>query len=155
MSGATGSRVRRHSCLPNNRPHWDGAPLPGATLLLIADQGFGDAIQFCRYIPWVCARCPQVVVVADPLMHPLIRQTHPAFELVGSWDRCPPFAAYCPLSGLPRLHGTTLDTIPSKVPYLHADPARTRGLACSRAGPASTRRSPHWYRLGRQTNSQQ
>jgi hypothetical protein len=110
---------------PNNRPHWDGTPLPDATLLLIADQGFGDSIQFCRYIPWVCARCPQVVVVADPVMHPLIRQTHPALELVGHWDRCPPFAAYCPLSGLPRLHGTTLDTIPGKVPYLHADPART------------------------------
>jgi Flp pilus assembly protein TadD len=110
---------------PNNRPHWDGAPLPDATLLLIADQGFGDSIQFCRYIPWVCARCPKVVVVADPLMHPLIRQLHPALELVGHWDRCPPFAAYCPLSGLPRLHGTTLDTIPGKVPYLHADPART------------------------------
>jgi hypothetical protein len=110
---------------PNNRPHWDGAPLPGATLLLIADQGFGDSIQFCRYIPWVCARCPQVVVVADPLLHPLIRQAHPALELVGHWDRCPPFAAYCPLSGLPRLHGTTLDTIPSEAPYLHADPART------------------------------
>ena len=109
----------------NNRPHWDGAPLPGATLLLIADQGFGDSIQFCRYIPWVCARCPQVIVVADPLMHPVIRQTHPGLELVGHWDRCPPFDAYCPLSGLPRLHGTTLDTIPSMVPYLHADPART------------------------------
>jgi Flp pilus assembly protein TadD len=110
---------------PNNRPHWDGAPLFDATLLLIADQGFGDSIQFCRYIPWVCARCPQVVVVADPLMHPLIRQTHPGLELVSHWDRCPPFAAYCPLSGLPRLHGTTLDTIPGKLPYLHADPART------------------------------
>jgi len=110
---------------PNNRPHWDGAPLPCATLLLIADQGFGDSIQFCRYIPWVCARCPQVVVVADPLLHPMIRQTHPGLELVGHWDRCPPFDAYCPLTGLPRLHGTILDTIPSKVPYLHADPART------------------------------
>jgi Flp pilus assembly protein TadD len=110
---------------PNNRPQWDGAPLPDATLLLIADQGFGDSIQFCRYIPWVCARCPQVVVVADPLLHPLIRQTYPALELVGHWDRCPAFAAYCPLSGLPRLHGTTLDTIPSKGPYLHAEPART------------------------------
>jgi hypothetical protein len=65
-----------------------------------------------------------VVVVADPLLHPLIRQTHPALELVGHWDRCPPFDAYCPLSGLPRLHGTRLDTIPRKIPYLHAEPAR-------------------------------
>jgi tetratricopeptide (TPR) repeat protein len=110
---------------PNNRPQWDGAPLPDATLLLIADQGFGDSIQFCRYIPWACARCPHVVVVADPVLHPLIRQIDPALELVDHWDRCPPFAAYCPLSGLPRLHDTTLDTIPGKVPYLHPDPART------------------------------
>jgi Flp pilus assembly protein TadD len=108
-----------------NRRQWDGAPLADATLLLIADQGFGDTVQFCRYIPWVRARCPRVVVVADPLMHPVIRQIDPALELVGRWDRCPPFAAYCPLSGLPRLHGTGLDTIPGKVPYLRADPART------------------------------
>jgi tetratricopeptide (TPR) repeat protein len=110
---------------PNNRPQWDGAPLPDATLLLIADQGFGDSIQFCRYIPWARARCPHVVVVADPILHPLIRQIHPGLELVDYWDRCPPFAAYCPLSGLPRLHGTTLDTIPGQVPYLHPDPMRT------------------------------
>ena len=66
-----------------------------------------------------------MVVVADPVLHPLIRQIDPGLELVDHWDRCPPFAAYCPLSGLPRLHGTTLDTIPGKVPYLHPDPART------------------------------
>jgi hypothetical protein len=106
-------------------------PLADGTLLLIADQGIGDSIQFCRYIPWVCSRCPQVVVVADPLLHPLIRQTHRALELVGHWDRCPPFAAYCPLSGLPRLYGTTLGTIPSNVPYLHADPARAEAW-CAR-----------------------
>jgi len=108
-----------------NRPQWDGAPLADRGLLLIADQGFGDSIQFCRYIPWVRSRCPHVVVVADPLLHPLIRQTDASLELVGHWERCSPFAAYCPLSGLPRLHGTTIETIPRKVPYLHADPART------------------------------
>jgi len=109
---------------PNDRPQWDGAPLPGATLLLVADQGLGDAIQFSRYIPWACERCPDVVVAADPLMHPLIRQIHPAIGLLDRWDKCPPFAAYCPLTELPRLHGTTLDRIPNKVPYLHPDPAR-------------------------------
>lgn len=110
---------------PNDRPQWDGAPLAGDRLLLIADQGFGDAIQFSRYIPWVCERCPDVVVAADPLMRPLIRQVSSAVTLVERWDRCPPFAAYCPLSGLPRLHGTTLETIPGSVPYLRADPVRT------------------------------
>src|SRR5258708_10165451 len=46
---------------PNDRPQWDGAALADSTLLLIADQGFGDVIQFCRYIPWVRERCPHVV----------------------------------------------------------------------------------------------
>jgi hypothetical protein len=109
---------------PTSRPQWDGAPMPGKTLLLVADQGFGDAIQFSRYIPWVCERCPDVVVAADPIMHPLIRQTSPVVKLVERWDQCPPFTAYCPLSGLPRLHGTTLETIPASVPYLSADPVR-------------------------------
>jgi tetratricopeptide (TPR) repeat protein len=110
---------------PNNCPQWDGAALAGNTLLVIADQGFGDVIQFCRYMPWVCERCLHVVVVADPVMHPLIRQVSPGVELVDRWDQCPTFAAYCPLSGLPRLHGTTLETIPGDVPYLYADPVRT------------------------------
>ena len=109
----------------SDHPQWDGTPLPGHRLLLIADQGFGDVIQFCRYIPWVCGRCPELVVAADATLHPLIRQIHAAVKLVDNWSWCPPFAAYCPLSGLPRLHGTTLDTIPSEIPYLHADPPRT------------------------------
>jgi Flp pilus assembly protein TadD len=111
---------------PNDHPQWGGTPLPDSRLLLIADQGFGDSIQFSRYIPWARAGCPDVVVAADPVLHPLIQQIHPAVKLIDRWDRCPPFAAYCPLSGLPRLHGTTLETIPGNVPYLLADPARTR-----------------------------
>jgi hypothetical protein len=43
--------------------------------------------------------------------------------VVSRWDKCPPFASYCPLSGLPRLHGTDLDNIPNNVPYLRAEPA--------------------------------
>jgi Flp pilus assembly protein TadD len=109
----------------NDHPQWDGAPLPGRTLLLIADQGIGDVIQFCRYIPWVCGRCPEVVVAADAILHPLIRQIRAPVKLIDHWSQCSPFVAYCPLSGLPRLHSTTLDTIPSEVPYLSADPERT------------------------------
>ena len=139
---------------PTDRPQWDGAPLTEATLLLIADQGFGDSIQFCRYVPWVRARCHRVVVVADPILHPLIRQMHPALELVDRWDRCPAFAAYCPLSGLPRLHDTTLDTIPCTAPYLRADPARTgawRARLQALLPPATRRIGIVW--AGRSTHS--
>jgi Tfp pilus assembly protein PilF len=110
---------------PSDRPQWDGNPLPEATLLLIADQGLGDSIQFSRYIPKVLERCPRVVVVADPLLHPLIRQIYPEANLIDRWEQCPPFAVYCPLSGLPRLFATRLDTIPREPRYLHAEPERT------------------------------
>jgi hypothetical protein len=110
---------------PSGRPQWDGAPIAGEPLLLVADQGFGDVIQFSRYIPWVRERCPNVVIAAEQPMHPLLRQVDPTARLVERWDECPPFAAYCPLSGLPRLHGTTLETIPWRGPYLRADAART------------------------------
>jgi len=110
---------------PCDRPQWDGDPLPGRTLLLIADQGFGDVIQYCRYVPWVRSRCPEVIVAADAMMHPLIAQLDASVKLFDHWGQCSAFAVYCPLSGLPRLHGTTPATIPGRFPYLHADPVRT------------------------------
>jgi Tetratricopeptide repeat/Glycosyltransferase family 9 (heptosyltransferase) len=110
---------------PNGRPQWNGGPLADGKLLLVADQGYGDVIQFARYIPWVYERCSDVVIAADRILHPLIRQLSSATQLVDRWDRCPSFAAYCPLSGLPRLHGTTLEKIPGDIPYLRAEPERT------------------------------
>jgi tetratricopeptide (TPR) repeat protein len=110
---------------PTEQPQWDGAPLHEAKLLLIADQGLGDSIQFCRYIPKVIERCPHVVVVADPLLHPIIRQVNSEVDLVDRWEECPQFAAYSALSSLPRVFGTRLDTIPRELAYLHAEPRRT------------------------------
>lgn len=110
---------------PTDRPQWDGTPLPDRTLLLVADQGFGDVIQFSRYIPWVYERCPKLVVACSPEVHPLVRQVAPpSVQLFTKWNECPEYAAYCVLSGLPRLHGTRLGNIPANVPYLQADPER-------------------------------
>jgi hypothetical protein len=105
-------------------PQWNGKPLPGQTLLLIADQGFGDVVQFCRYIPWAAGRCGRVAIVCSKEMAPLVRQVHPSADLIEHWQHCPPYAAYCALSGLPRLHGTRPDNVPAVTPYLQADPKR-------------------------------
>lgn len=110
---------------PTDRPQWDGAPIGEAKLLLIADQGFGDSIQFSRYIPKVLERCSNVAVVADPLLHPIIRQVSPEVALVDRWQGCPEYVAYSPLSSLPRVFGTRLDTIPRELAYLHGDDSRT------------------------------
>ena len=114
---------------PTNRPQWRGRPFDDATLLLVADQGFGDVIQFSRYIPWVLERCPNVVLGCSSEMVPILRQFLPSSRIFYDWQNCPPFQAFCRLSGLPRLHGTRLDSIPAPIPYLHADPARAAAMA--------------------------
>lgn len=106
-------------------PQWDGQPLESGRLMLIADQGFGDGIQFCRYIPWAAQRCSEVVVACSRELQPLIGQIPGIAQMFDRWETAPASVAYLPLSGLPRLHGTTLDNIPADiVPYLKPDPAR-------------------------------
>jgi hypothetical protein len=114
--------------LPENRraPLWDGRPLRDGTLLLIGDQGFGDTIQFCRYIPMAAKLCANLVVAASAEMQPLILQLPGIRQCTEQWENMPSFDAYCPLSGLPRLFHANLDSIPAPVPYLRADPAKTQ-----------------------------
>jgi tetratricopeptide (TPR) repeat protein len=107
-----------------DKPQWDGVGFSDGTLLLVADQGFGDVIQFCRYIPWVLERCPDVAIACSPEMLPVLRQLLPADRIFFRWEDCPPYKAFCALSGLPRLHGTRLDNVPAPIPYLRADPTR-------------------------------
>ncbi len=109
---------------PSDKPQWDGAAMGDGTVLLIADQGFGDVIQFARYIPWARERCSRVAIACSVEVAPLLRQIAPGVPIFQAWRECPAFAAYCPLSGLPRLHGTRVESIPAPVPYLRARPER-------------------------------
>jgi hypothetical protein len=108
-----------------DRPQWDGKTLPkGETLLLIADQGYGDVIQFSRYIPWAKKRCSNLAVACSRELHTAIQQLAGDSKIFDHWGDKPDFAAWLPLSGLPRLAGTRLDSIPAEIPYLRADPAK-------------------------------
>jgi Tfp pilus assembly protein PilF len=109
---------------PTDRPHWDGRPLKGGTLLLIADQGYGDVIQFARYIPWAAERCPNIALACGAEIQPVVAQQPGIGRMFAHWDERPGFAAFCPLSGLPRLAQTRLEAIPANIPYLRADPHR-------------------------------
>ena len=109
---------------PTTQPRWDGTPFDDGTLLLIADQGFGDVIQFSRYIPWAAERCPNIAVATVSEMMPLLRQIYPPAQLFSEWRAAPPFRAFRALSGLPALHGTRPDFVIGDKPYLRADPAR-------------------------------
>jgi len=107
-----------------DKPQWDGSALPDRTLLLVADQGFGDVIQFARYIPWVAERCPNIAIACGTEMQPLLRQIAPDARPFVRWQDVPDHAAFCPLSGLPRLEGTRIDSVPAPIPYLRAEPER-------------------------------
>ncbi|NUB14125.1 glycosyltransferase [Azospirillum brasilense] len=105
---------------------WDGRPLPEGTLLLVADQGFGDTIQFARYLPMAATLCPNLVVACSPDMRPVIRSLPGGYRTVTDWEKAPPFAAHAALSSLPGLFGTRPDTIPPPLSGLRAEPARVQ-----------------------------
>jgi len=103
------------------RPKWDGSTeLAGRTILLHAEQGFGDTIQFCRYIPLVAQRGARVILEVQLPLHELMRSLSGAKQIVSRGEPLPDFDAHCPLLSLPRAFSTRLETIPSAVPYLHA-----------------------------------
>ncbi len=109
---------------PGGRPAWDGAPLEGRTILLFAEQGFGDVIQFVRYAPLVAARGGKVILSCQPKLKALLGTVPGLTAIFGTAESLPPFDLSCSLLSLPRVFGTTLDTVPAQVPYLRVDTER-------------------------------
>ena len=103
---------------------WNGMRLPQGTLLLVADQGFGDMIQFARYIPWVKQRVPKLLVGWGPEVTALLAHHSDIDVCFPTWADAPAHDAYVLLSSLPQLFNTELDTIPAPVPYLTMGPER-------------------------------
>ena len=104
------------------RPLWDGSPLEGRTILLIAEQGLGDTLQFIRYAPLVKERGGTVIVAAQKALLPLLESCPGVDHLVAQDGVQTDFDVFAPLMSLPRILGTTLQTVPAPVPYLHARP---------------------------------
>jgi tetratricopeptide (TPR) repeat protein len=101
-----------------DEPLWSGELLAGQTILIHAEQGFGDTLQFLRYVPLVAGRGGRVVLEAPRAVARLARTVTGASEVVAAGDALPPFDRHCPLLSLPRVFGTTLATIPGDAPYL-------------------------------------
>ncbi len=101
------------------KPRWRGEPLAGRTLLIHAEQGLGDTIQFCRYpLP----TDGTVVFEAQPRIARLLRTRPDIPNIVRAGDPLPAFDLCCPLMSLPAIYRTTDVTIPASVPYLAAEP---------------------------------
>lgn len=107
-----------------DQPQWRGEALPaGCTILLHAEQGYGDTLQFCRYAP-LLARRARVVLEVPPPLRRLLSTLSGELRIVGEGEALPGFDLHCPLLSLPLAFGTTLATIPGQTPYLRADPAQ-------------------------------
>jgi tetratricopeptide (TPR) repeat protein len=107
------------------RSRWDGSDLQGKTLLLYAEQGLGDTMQFIRYVPWArrqgkLGSC-KVIVECQPSMVGLLDGVEGIDFLVARGAPLPDFDTQAPLLSLPGIFRTGLDTIPAPVPYLRAN----------------------------------
>lgn len=125
-------------------PPWAGEPLEGRTILLHAEQGFGDSIQFARYAPLVARAGGRVVLAAHPLLTRLLSRLDPQVRVVEQDAGEPPHDLHCPLMSLPRAFGTTLDRIPSFPAYLSPDPADRARWAARLDGPGGRRVGLVW-----------
>ena len=103
---------------------WNGMRIPSGRLLMVGDQGYGDTIQFARYIPLIADRCQELVLGCSAEMGPLLSTIPGVKQYYSRWTDVPGHAAHCRLSSVPHLIHTTIETIPAQVPYLIADPTR-------------------------------
>jgi Tfp pilus assembly protein PilF len=108
------------------QPRWMGEPVAGKTLLLYAEQGFGDTLQFCRYAALAAARGAQVLLEVPAELTSLLASLAGPLRVLVRGDALPEFDFQCPLMSLPLAFGTTVENIPRTVPYLSPDPARIR-----------------------------
>ena len=110
-------------------------------LLLHAEQGLGDSIQFCRYVPAIAAAGKVVLVVPAPLERLMVGL---GARVVRRDEPLPAFDLQCPLASLPRLAGTRLETIPWPGPYLRPDPKLALGWRDRLAGLPGLRVGLAW-----------
>jgi Flp pilus assembly protein TadD len=104
-----------------SQPLWDGSDLAGRTILLHAEQGLGDTIQFIRYVPMVRQRSGRAIVLCPPELQRLLTGQLGIEQVVTDLNALPPFDVHCPILSLPRVFGTMLKSIPAQVPYLEPD----------------------------------
>ncbi|MDG2269364.1 MAG: tetratricopeptide repeat-containing glycosyltransferase family protein [Alphaproteobacteria bacterium] len=127
------------------QPIWDGEPIDGQTLLVHCEQGMGDSIQFVRYLALLNERCGdngKVVLECQAPLTRLFARLDGLNQVVTRGEPLPDFDFHVPLLTLPRIFGTSLNTIPGPSPYLHPyDDDKTR-FAPALVAP------PGWLKVG-------
>ncbi|MFZ2267921.1 MAG: tetratricopeptide repeat protein [Azonexus sp.] len=115
------SRFQRGQPVPRvfSQPAWQGEELAGKTILLYGEQGYGDALQFLRFVPWVAARGGRVIVEILPPLARLVAGLAGVSVVVPLGNALPDFDVHASIMSLPHIFGLELDAIPG-APYLQA-----------------------------------
>ncbi|MFZ5906290.1 MAG: tetratricopeptide repeat protein [Nitrospirota bacterium] len=107
-----------------SQPHWDGSDIRGKTVLLHAEQGLGDTIQFIRYAPLVARRGANVIVECQQELVSLLKNVEGVGTVLARHETSPECDMHSALLSLPNLFNTTTESIPAEVPYLRTDGPR-------------------------------
>jgi Tfp pilus assembly protein PilF len=99
-------------------PPWNGSATAGRTILLYAEQGLGDAIQFVRYATWLARDGARVLIRCAEPLRPLLASVDGVAQVILENEPLPRYDAHLPLMSLPRAFGTRLESIPAGVPYI-------------------------------------
>ncbi len=103
------------------QPRWNGETLTGKTLLVHAEQGFGDTIQFCRFIPQLASLGAKVIFECQPPLVRLMKSLAGCTSVLPMGCNLPRFDMHIPLLSLPMMLDNTLQSIPDKMPYLASE----------------------------------
>jgi hypothetical protein len=106
-------------------PRWDGDRIPGRTLLIHDEQGFGDTFQFIRLVAAAAAKsAARIVLEVNAESLALARRGFPEFQIIRRGELPPPFDLHCEMMSLPMALNLQLADLPGRIPYLQPDPAR-------------------------------
>jgi tetratricopeptide (TPR) repeat protein len=115
-----GFALGERACPVTAKPRWTGHPMPDKTLLVVAEQGVGDTLQFMRFLPLARSRVGRVVIACQGAVETLVRDNAPVDEVI-SLDALPLFDSYdeyVPLLSLPGIFDTSIESLPGDGPYL-------------------------------------
>jgi tetratricopeptide (TPR) repeat protein len=117
-------RFRQKGAAPRvfPQPMWDGSELHDRRILLHAEQGLGDTLQFVRYASLVKQRGGHVILECQEPLYRLLSTVRGVDQLIAKGSPLPAFDCHAPLLSLPGIFRTTLATVPTEVPYIHVGP---------------------------------